>query len=210
MAGTSFNCRGLNEDGREGRIIGDGLIWGEGATSVELATYAIQAVAAQWSQRGEPTALTDALIKFYDYRSVAELIENLVIFRHRIEPEFTQVVVEVARAGDTVAGRCVDRAAQALASLATGVIRQLAIEKSTFEIVVAGSMFKAGEILISPFYTYIQSVAPRTTLILLQAPPVVGAIVLAMRQSGHATQSIHKNLWDDLSTVLPSVSTLPE
>lgn len=208
VAGTSFNCRGLTMDGREGRVIGDGLLWDEGAGSLELATYAIQAVAAEWSKRGMVTRLTDALLKFYGYDSIAQLIEDLVLFRRKIDPDFAQAVIEVAKAGDEVANTCVRRAAHELASLAAGVIQQLSIADVGFDVVLAGSMFKAGDILINPLAAQLQKVAPRAKLVHLQSPPVAGAVMLAMQREGHSTQGIRDTLLSDIDRQHSITSTL--
>ncbi|MEQ8675252.1 MAG: BadF/BadG/BcrA/BcrD ATPase family protein [Aggregatilineales bacterium] len=207
VAGTSFNCRGRTLDGREGRVIGDGLRWGEGAGALELATYAVEAICAAWARRGEPTSLTQALLQYYGYTSIDMLIEDLVLFRKKIEPDFALRVFEMAHDGDLVANKCVIRAAESLGSLAFGVIRQLSLERENFEVVLTGSMFKAGAILIDPLKTYISKHAPGATLVHLEAPPVAGAVMLAIQQQRAIhTHKFRATLLANLADYYPATS----
>jgi N-acetylglucosamine kinase-like BadF-type ATPase len=94
------------------------------------------------------------------------------------------LVFQVASGGDIVAQETVKWAGRELASLAIGVIRQLELEASDFDVVLAGSLYEGGPLLIEAIQEMIHSVAPRAHLVRLAAPPVVGGVLLAMERTG--------------------------
>jgi N-acetylglucosamine kinase-like BadF-type ATPase len=183
-AGTSFNCRGVGPDGREARAIGDGLQWGEGAGALEIAVKAAQMVIAQWLRTGTETHLTDLFMETFGAVSLAELVEGMVLRRYPVTAELAPRIFDVARAGDEPANEAVRWAARKLADLAIGAARQLDLQQQTFEIVLAGSFYKAREILIDPMKEKILKVAPRAEFFVLVIPPVCGAVIMAMVKSG--------------------------
>ena len=183
-AGTSFNCRGVGPDGREARAIGDGLNWGEGAGALELAVRAAQMVIAQWLRTGPETRLTDLFMETFDAESLAELVEGMVLRRYPVTAKLAPCIFDVARAGDEPANEAVRWAAGKLADLAIGAARQLDLQEQPFEIVLSGSFFKAGKILIDPMKEKILLVAKHAEFRLLDIPPVCGAVIMAMIKSG--------------------------
>ncbi|HEX2696392.1 MAG TPA: BadF/BadG/BcrA/BcrD ATPase family protein, partial [Anaerolineales bacterium] len=52
IAGTGNNCRGRDKNGREGRITGEGIQFGEFGGGIEMAMRATQAISHEWSRRG--------------------------------------------------------------------------------------------------------------------------------------------------------------
>lgn len=184
VAGTSTNCRGRDPQGREGRVTGDGWRFGEYAGGGELVMKALHVVVAAWSRRGPPTRLTEALVAHAGARHVDDLIEGLALNRYRLGPAAAPLVFAVARAGDPVAQDVITWAGQELAGLVVGVARQLGFERLRFEVALLGSVFDAGEPLLTPLRAAIHAGAPRARVKRLQAPPVIGAVLLGMEQAG--------------------------
>ncbi len=183
-AGTSNNCRGRDRQGREGRITGDGSLFGEYGGGHELVIKALHAVTAAWSKRGPATRLTEALVRCAGASDIDDLLEGISLRRYRLDASAAPLVFEVARSGDRVALEVVHWAGRELGDLAVGVIRQLGFETLTFDVVLMGSLFKGGPLLIEPVKETIHAAAPRARLKRLTAPPVVGAVLLAMEQAG--------------------------
>lgn len=182
-AGTSCNCRGRDIHRRMGRVAGFSAL-GEGAGGYELVTKAIQAIASQWSLRGPPTRLTQAFVEHTGTKNVEELLEGLTLEHLQIGADIAPIVFQVAEAGDGVAQDLIRWAGRELASLAVGVIRQLHFETIEFEVVLVGSLFKGGSLLISSLQEAVLDVAPKARFVLLEVPPVVGAVLLGMESAG--------------------------
>jgi hypothetical protein len=69
-----------------------------------------------------------------------------------------------------------------LADIAIGVARQLNFIEIEFEVVLAGSLYKGSPRITATMQETIHRVAPLARLVHLNAPPVVGSVLLAMEQ----------------------------
>ena len=166
VGGTSNNCWGWGP-GRAliGHVTGNGPMFGEYGGATELMWKARCAVAAEFTRRGPPTALTPAFMRITGAPSLEDLLDGLSQGHYRIGAQHAPLVFQLADAGDAVAAECIDWAGRELGSLACGVIRQLGIENLAFEVVLVGSLYKGGERLISPMRETIQALAAAARLV---------------------------------------------
>jgi N-acetylglucosamine kinase-like BadF-type ATPase len=183
VAGSGSNCRGRDRNGREGRVSGEGVRFGEYGGASELVFLALQAVSRAWSRRGPATSLSGAFVAASGARNLDDLIEGLALDRYRLGAGAAPLIFEAASAGDAVARELLAHSARALADLAAGVIRQLDLERETFDVVLLGGLYNGGASLIDPLGAAIHAAAPGARLTRLAPPPVVGAVLLAMRQA---------------------------
>lgn len=202
-AGTSNNCLGRDRAGREGRITGAGASFGEYGGAAEIVGRALQAVAAEWTQRGPATALSAAFVAHAGADDVADLLAGLVRKRYKLSAAAAPLVFEIAAQGDAVAQEILTWAGQELGSLAIGVMRQLDLAAETFDVVLAGSLYQGGEPLIAPMRRTIQAAAPGARLVRLEAPPVVGGVLLGMEQVGMETAVCRQPLLAAAGALLP-------
>jgi N-acetylglucosamine kinase-like BadF-type ATPase len=205
-AGTSFNCRGRGPDGREAFAIGDGMRWGEGAGALELALKSAQAVIAQYTMSGPETRLTKLFLKTFGSSTLADLVEGIVGGKLRVTAALAPLIIETAQQDDEPARQAVQWAAESLANLAKGAIRQLGLVGQHFEVVLSGSFFKAGEIIISPMKKSILRLAPYAEFHLLDLPPVCGGALLAMEADGGLTNEERKEVQEKMKRWLEKVS----
>lgn len=182
VAGTSNNCRGRDRLGREGRVTGNGSWFGEYGGATELVMRAITMVSYAWTRRGPQTALTEAFLKLTDTQDTSELIEGLVMGRVSYSANWALTVFETAQAGDEVARQVIAWAGSELGELACAVIRQLDLQNEPVEVVQSGSLYQGGALLIEPMRQTVLRTAPQARLVRLEAPPVVGGVLLAMEQ----------------------------
>jgi N-acetylglucosamine kinase-like BadF-type ATPase len=194
IAGTSNNCWGWDARHRIGRVTGNGGMFGEHGGSGELVQQAITAVAKAWTRRGPSTGLTGAFCRLVGASSDADLLEGLSQGWYDIGAAAAPLVFQTAEAGDPVALTVVRWAAVELASLANGVIRQLKLEDQTFDVVLVGSMYNGGPLLLEPMQAAVQAVAPRACFVRLAVPPVVGAVLLGMQAAGLDARTLRPNL----------------
>ena len=86
--------------------------------------------------------------------------------------------------------------------MANAVIRQLEFESLAFDVVMTGSMFEGGPMLIEPMRAAIHKIAPGARLVRLSVPPVIGAVILGMEAAGRpATPEIRKAMNESISMV---------
>jgi N-acetylglucosamine kinase-like BadF-type ATPase len=202
VAGTGNNCRGRDPQGREGRITGQGSRFAEYGGASELVAKAIQAVALAWTQRGPATRLSEVFIEQTGATDMIDLLGGLTRERYNLGAKHAPLVFEVAASGDQVAEEIIRWAGQELGSLTIGVIRQLGFEDSAFEVVLAGSLYKGSTALVQAMQETIHTVAPKAKLVRLQAPPVIGGVLLGMKQVNIDPVPVHQTLIDSTNELL--------
>ncbi len=184
VAGTSNNCRGWDRRHHEGRVMGAGIYYGEYGGSGELVMKAVQAVVKEWTCRGPATLLTPRFVQRAGARDAADLLEGLNQGHYELGARTAPLVFAAANDGDAVAAETIRWAAEELGSLAVGVIRQLNLQHEQFDVVLVGSLYSGGPLFTEPLAATICAEAPGARLVRLTAPPVVGAVLIAMQQAG--------------------------
>ncbi len=195
ISGTGCNCRGWDKaHSREGMVTGGGDGMAEYAGATDIVQEAVRAISREWSRRGPATGLTPAFMKLVGAPSPASLLEGLSTDEYSIDGGVAPLVFEVAATGDPVALNLVRWAGRELGELVNGVVRQLEFHSLEFDVVMVGSVFKSGPLMIEPMRETIHTVAPKARLVRLTAPPVTGAVLLGMQTAGVDTPPIHKQL----------------
>ncbi len=193
-AGSSNNCRGRGRDGREARIVGNGHAFGEYGGAIEITMRALQMVNHAWIKRGPQTALTKVFLEALDAKDEMDLMEGLSKERYHLFPFIALEVFRVATEGDEVARNVIRWAGEELGWLAVSAIRQLGLENEEVEVVQSGSVFEGGPLLTDPMREVVLRYAPRAKLIRLDAPPVVGAVLLGMELGGFDGYTVRARL----------------
>lgn len=205
VSGTGCNCMGWDASRQKiGRVTGHGLQMGEGAGATELIEQAVMALAHEWSGRGPATSLTPAMVRHVGAKDLDDLIEGLCLDRYEIGADAAPLIFQAAAEGDGVALGLIDWAGRELGEMAKSVIRQLGFEKLEFDVVMVGSVFDGGAMLTQPMQNTIQAFAPGSRFIRLNAPPVIGAVLLGMEAAGHqVTAEIRRNLEESVHRLFP-------
>jgi N-acetylglucosamine kinase-like BadF-type ATPase len=183
-AGSSNNCRGRNNAGKIGRIVGNGPTLGEYGGAIEIVERGLQMVSYAWIKRIPPTALTQIYIEAAGAKNEMDLMEGLSNHQYHLSRGLAVKVVEAARQGDEAARGVVKWAGEELGWLAVSVARQIEMEDEEVEVIQSGSVFRAGELITHPMQEVVLKHCPKAKLIRLDGPPVVGAVILGMEQIG--------------------------
>ena len=147
-----------------------------------------------WIQRIAPTALTRIYIEAFGAKDELDLMEGLSNQRYHLFPYLAVKVIEAARQGDRAACEVVEWAGAELGWLGVSVTRQIGMENEEVEIIQSGSLFEAGEIITKPMRELIHEYCPEAKLTRLDGPPVVGAVILGMEQTGFDGYAIRSNI----------------
>jgi N-acetylglucosamine kinase-like BadF-type ATPase len=180
VAGTGTNCWGWDEKHNVGRVTGVGF--GEYGGAGNLIDQALIAIAYEWTKRGPRTQLASEFLHLTGAKDIPSLIEGIEMGEYFIGSDFAPVIYQVALQGDPVAHSIIEWAGSELGYTAQAVIRQLGIEQLEFEVVLVGSLYEMGEMIIAPMRRVITVEAPKVRLVRLSSPPVVGGVLLAMQQ----------------------------
>jgi N-acetylglucosamine kinase-like BadF-type ATPase len=183
ISGTGSVVAGRNPAGETFRTLGVGALFGDDASASEISQAALGAVAADILGRGPHTAMTDLLCSMAGTVGPMELIEGVA--RGRIaDAQFAPAVVEAAERGDLTARRILEQAGASLGDLAGHVARRLSLDGSEFELVLAGGMFRSrSRIMRAALEATVKRSARFAFAVTLEAPPVVGAVLLALEEA---------------------------
>jgi N-acetylglucosamine kinase-like BadF-type ATPase len=193
-AGSGVNCRGRGKDGQEGRVVGNGVGFGEFGGAIEIVYRAGQYVNYAWIKRIPPTKLTKIFLEATGAKDEEDLMEGLSNHHYHLFPYLAIQIVEAARAGDAAAREVIRWSGEELGWLAVSVARQIDMETDEVEIIQSGSVFEAGDIITSPMRDVVLTHCPKAKLIRLDGPPVVGAVILGMEQTGFDGYAVRENI----------------
>lgn len=192
VSGTGFNAGGIDRNGQEYRFPALGAITGDYAGGEHLTMRAIGAAFRAADGRGEPTALSDAILKILDAPDYDTLAERYV--QHELTPPqvkaLAPMVFEVSEQGDPVARRLVCEEGTELGVSARAILRKLNLTDVECDVVLGGSIcLGKGNVLIDAVSAVVHEAAPKAVIRRLDVPPVVGAVLLAADQLGLATDA---------------------
>lgn len=193
-AGSSNNCRGRGRNGKEGRIVGNGPMFGEYGGAYEIVLRALQFVNYAWIKRAPPTALTSVFLRATGAKDEADLMEGISNQRYHLFPYLAVEIIDTARGGDRAACKVLEWAGEELGWLAIAVARQIEMEHDEVQIVQSGSIFKAGNLITQPMQNLILNHLPGAKLIRLDGPPVIGSLMLGMQMTGMDPYPVRKRL----------------
>lgn len=190
VSGTGCNCRGWDATRKHfGRVTGGGVSCGEFAGASELIFMTSRALAYAWTGRGPATALSKVFVEKYGMKDLGTLLESFITNEMELNPADARLVFQVAAEGDAVAIDLIRWAGCELGEMANAVIRQLNFQQQDFDLVLIGSMFDGGALLIDEMKNTVYPLAPKANFIRAQEPPVVGAVLLGMETAGLKVES---------------------
>jgi N-acetylglucosamine kinase-like BadF-type ATPase len=183
-AGSGVNCRGRGKNGKEGRVVGNGIDFGEYGGAIEIVFRARQFVNYAWIKRIPPTKLTNIFLEAMGAKDEVDLMEGLSNGEYHLFPYLAIEITNAAREGDQAAIEVIRWSGEELGWLAISVARQIEMENDEVEIVQSGSVFEAGELILEPMRNIIMKCLPKAKMVRLDGPPVVGPLMLGMQMAG--------------------------
>jgi N-acetylglucosamine kinase-like BadF-type ATPase len=183
VCGAGINCTGRAADGRTARFPSLGFISGDWGGGGFLATMALWHAVRAEDGRGAPTALSRAIADHFGLSTAEEVSAALHLgtVPHARLRGLAPVLFAVAAAGDPVADSVVRRQVEEIIALATVAARRLDLLDRPFTIVLGGGVLRAGHpSLNGPVTRGILAAAPKATVTVVDAPPVLGAALSAL------------------------------
>jgi N-acetylglucosamine kinase-like BadF-type ATPase len=186
ICGQGINACAVAPDGRSARFDGVGDASADWGGAGGLGEAAVAAAIRGRDGRGPRTSLERLVPAFFGQRSPAALTRALYFDRisHRQVAEMAPLVFDTAAEGDPVARSIIDRLADELSSMASALMRRLRLTRLDPEVVLAGGVFRTKE---PGFWARldgsIHAVTPKSELVRLTAPPVLGAALIGLDRS---------------------------
>lgn len=186
-AGTGSHAYGIDEQGKSVSVGGWGYIIDDAGAGYDLGRQVLRAAFRASAGLAERTSLIEKVKDYYGKDSLERVREEVYKGEGPDRPRIAglaKVAAEAAAEGDPVAQQILKEAAEELARLAWAGLRKLEKAEAPFPVYPAGGIFKAGEPLLGPFRAALAQLAPRAVLRSPAFPPVIGALLLAMRKVG--------------------------
>jgi len=201
ISGTGENCWGVDSQRNYGHMTGNSNLMGEYGGAGSIVYRALRDVAKEWGMRGPKTQLSAAFIEHTGAKNLDDLLEGLVMRKYQLRAGDAPLVFEVAKAGDVVAIEAIRWAGLELADMVNGVSRQLGFMEKALEVVLIGSTFNGGALLLDPMKQAVLKINPNARFVRLEVPPVVGGVLLGMEQAGLVGTIAKKQLIDSTQDI---------
>jgi N-acetylglucosamine kinase-like BadF-type ATPase len=191
IAGTGSIAYGMTKEGARHRVGGWGYLLGDEGSGFDLGRSALASVLRAHDGRGESTMLTELVLGHFGLRSPAELIQLVYGADNprKLLAEASQVLLAAAEAGDALSLRLVEQAAAELVTLGLTCLKRVGERQP---VVLAGGLLTADTLLRQ---RVIERLSAHAETRIPAHPPVVGALVMALRHTGIAIdQQVRDNL----------------
>jgi N-acetylglucosamine kinase-like BadF-type ATPase len=185
ILGTAEAIGARGPDGR----IWHGSFWLQSFARVNIVQSAFQAVYEAELGMAEPTALTDAMLKLHDARTVEEMLHGKTrrsMQRHANRRELLSAVFDAADQGDAVAVRILRNYGDVCGDFGVVAARRVGYEpQDSFPLVCAGGMLRHPSPLLREIIgERFRRRYPNAVPIRSKAEPVLGAAVLGFEAAG--------------------------
>ena len=193
IAGTGSICCGINVRGKRICAGGWGPVAGDEGGGAWIARRALRAIAHAVDGRGPATSLTDAACSYFhvsDPNDLSTAIYAPTITNERLAG-FGKYVIEAGKARDRIAREILAEGGRELGSAAAAVIRNLKLDRETFQVAYVGGVFDAaGEMVLSSMREEVKRVAPNAYLAPPRFPPAVAAARMAREHLNHLALAV--------------------
>jgi len=183
VCGFGTNCSGVAPDGRVTRFPAIGPVSGDFGGGIELGTLSLWHAIRAEDGRGERTILRTLVPTHFGMRRPSQVMEALyrgTLREHRLT-ELTPVLFRAARRNDRIARDVVWRQADEIVAMATVAIRRLRMQRLDVDVVLGGGVFQSGwQPFLERIESGIRAFAPDARVLVLDAPPVVGAALIGL------------------------------
>ncbi len=184
VCGTGLNCAGRGPDGATVRFPALGELSGDFTPGgAWLGVRGLGLALRAGDGRGAPTSLARSVPDHFGLEDAAAVLEAVYTGAVGYDRLFdlARVVIAAAAAGDAPARQATDLLADEVVAMAAAAIRRLDVAGMAVEVVLGGGIFDSGdEAFTGRVHAGIRAVAPVAVMRVLDAPPVVGAALLAL------------------------------
>lgn len=183
VCGFGTNCSAVSPEGREYRLPAIGDLSGDWGGGGDIGGTALWHSVRAQDGRGERTSLSRLVPEHFGMKRPYQVMEGIYLGRLSLErvAELAPLVFRAAADGDEVARGIVDRQADEVATMAGAAIRRLKMRDLDVHVVLGGGIFhNTFPAFFERIANGVERVAPRASIVVLTAPPVVGAAMLAL------------------------------
>jgi N-acetylglucosamine kinase-like BadF-type ATPase len=205
VSGTGANTVGKNKAGKEFRVGGLASELGDSGGAVDIAVAALSAARRGKDGRGKKTVLEERIVSALGIDEIEDIVDFMIGEEKAglgtLASLITPLVFEAAEAQDEVAMDILVQMGKELGLCARLVARALFAPGENFPLVMGGSTLTKPScpIFRETLVKDLKSEFPYVTPVLLDCPPVTGAILLAidLLENRKAVESSLLEIWKE-------------
>ncbi len=187
ISGTGSVSFGVNERAERAMSAYWAHLFGDEGSGFDLGRRTLTLAARAFDGRGERTVLLNKVLEHFGVSSMDEVRREIYsesLERHKIA-KIAEILITAAKEGDIVAKSEMGHAGVQLAEGAVAVLRKLKLIDTGCIVCPAGGVFEAaGELLKVPYRKSVLQYSPEAIVKDPEFPPVIGSVMLAMKQAG--------------------------
>jgi N-acetylglucosamine kinase-like BadF-type ATPase len=184
VCGTGMNCAAVGPDGRTVRFPALAELSGDFAPGgAWLGLRALGLALRAGDGRGAPTTLRQRVPAHFGVADAETALSGLYtgVLPYARLFELARVLLDAAAAGDAPARAAADLLADEVVAFVRAAVVRLDLQQEAVEVVLGGGIFDTTDTAFhARVAAGINAVAPRATLVRLDAPPVLGAALIGL------------------------------
>jgi N-acetylglucosamine kinase-like BadF-type ATPase len=207
ISGTGSVVFGVNKQRETKRAGGWGHILADEGAGYQFGHEALKAVMRAYDKRGPRTKLTKKVLTALNLKHQDNLVKWSLSetggLSKPVVADLAPLVFEAYNEGDKVAGKIIDLACKGVAEAVKAAVKGLKMKDDNFKIVLTGGNFGHQPVYVEKLRPKLKKVAPNAEAVLPKYEPVIGAILLALKDCNiTATQQILANIEQSWTKVI--------
>jgi N-acetylglucosamine kinase-like BadF-type ATPase len=197
ISGTGSVVFGIDEQGNQQRAGGWGPLMSDEGSGYDFGKQACRMIMRAFDGRGPATSMTEKVLKFLKMDVPTSLVKWSLTegTQKNNVAALAPFVFEAAKEGDKVALSVLESEVDSIVEMVGAVAKAIKLTDKSFKIVLAGGNFGHQPEFVSMLREKVKSVAPQATADLPRFEPVLGAVILALKNQGiKITEEILDNL----------------
>jgi N-acetylglucosamine kinase-like BadF-type ATPase len=184
VTGTGSVAFALSPSGNRIQVGGWGHWLGDEGSGFAMGRLGLKRIMEAWDERGSPTLLTEAVLRQWALKTPTEIIPYIYVEGGKeVIASIAPLIFEVAEQGDEVAIEIINEIGKQQVSLIKALLHRLSKERweEAIPIVLVGGLFQKSNWFLGKIEQELAAADQEVKLILPQVPPVVGAVVAALK-----------------------------
>ncbi|MEY9970072.1 N-acetylglucosamine kinase-like BadF-type ATPase [Lysinibacillus sp. RC46] len=184
IAGTGAITMGYDREQHFHRVGGWGYLFDDEGSGYDLGVQVLKAIFQSYDGRGDPTALTDVVLRYFSVENVPQLIERIYGEEHprTVIAPLSKYVFDVAEKGDPVAIKIIEDASKKYYVAIKACYAHMTWEEGKVPVVLVGGVFNNEAYFLPKLQQFAQADEIPLQFMAPVLQPIGGAVIAAFKQ----------------------------